>query len=53
MSATEAELRQHVVGIADEVAIGEEQELDHVPSRLAPTGGPVSAGGRPISDGDI
>ena len=34
VGAPEAELRQHVVGIADEVAIGEEQELDDVPDRL-------------------
>ena len=33
--AAEAELGQHLVGIADEVAIGEEQELDEVPARLA------------------
>ena len=35
MRAAEAELRQHVVGIADEIAIGEEQKLDDVPDRLA------------------
>ena len=34
MRAAEAELGQHVVGIADEVAIGEEQKLDDVPDRL-------------------
>ena len=38
MGAAEAELFEHVVGIAHEVAVGEEQELDHVPDRLI--GGP-------------
>ena len=37
--AAEAELGQDVVGIADEVAIGEEQELDEVPDRLGRTAG--------------
>ena len=32
--AAEAELGQHIVGIADEVAVGEEQELDEIPDRL-------------------
>ena len=30
MRAAEAELGQHFVGIADEIAIGEEQQLDEV-----------------------
>ena len=34
MRAAEAELAQHLVRIADEVAIGEEQQLDDVPDRL-------------------
>ncbi len=37
--AAEAELFQHLVGIADEVAIGEEQKLDEVPAGLARFGG--------------
>src|SRR5262245_44471722 len=44
MSAPEIEFRQHVVGIADEVAIGEEQELDDVPDRLVPACPPVTGG---------
>src|SRR2546430_475533 len=51
MRAAEAELRQHVVGVADEVAIGKKQELDHVPDRLAARfrvglgrGGPAGGG---------
>ena len=40
MRAAEAELGQHLVGIADEIAIGEEQKLDEVPVRLdVPRGG--------------
>jgi len=35
MGAAEAELGQNLVGIADEVAIGEEQELDEVEIGLA------------------
>src|SRR5690348_441860 len=35
MGAAEAELRQHLVRIADEVAIGEEQKLDDVPDGLS------------------
>ena len=35
MGAAEAEFRQHLVGIADEIPIGEEQELDDLPHRLA------------------
>src|SRR5262249_41205058 len=53
MSAAEATFRQHVVRIADEVAIGEEQELDHVPGRLTPARAAVSAGGRSIGNGNI
>jgi hypothetical protein len=44
MGAPETEFRQHVVGIADEVAIGEEQELDDVPDRLVPACPPVTGG---------
>ena len=51
--ASEAELRQHVVGIAGEVAIGEEQQLDDVPDGLAPTGPAFSARSLPIGDWDI
>ena len=43
MRPAEAELGQHVVGIADEVAVGEEQQLDEVPDRLAA----VQAAARP------
>ena len=32
MGAPEAELGQDVIGVADEVAVGEEQELDDVPN---------------------
>jgi hypothetical protein len=46
VGAAEAELRQHVVGIADEVAIGEEQQLDDVPDGLLP--GARSSPERPI-----
>src|SRR5262249_18426418 len=35
MRAAEPEFGQHIIGIADEVAIGKEQELDDVPDRLA------------------
>jgi len=38
MGAAEAELGQHFIGIADEVAIGEEQELDEVKIGLAGRG---------------
>ena len=44
--AAEAEFLQHVVGIADEVAIGEEQKLDDVPEPArprAPQARPVGA----------
>ena len=34
VGAAEAELCQHLVGIADEIAVGEEQQLDEVPARL-------------------
>ena len=34
MRAAEAELGQHLVGVADEIAVGEEQQLDDVPDRL-------------------
>jgi hypothetical protein len=33
--APEAEFGERLIGIADEVAIGEEQKLDQVPYRLA------------------
>src|SRR6266545_3691666 len=36
MGAAEAEFHQDVVGIADEIAIGEKQQLDDVPDRLRP-----------------
>ena len=45
--AAEAELGQHLVGVADEVAVGEEQELDEVPDRLARRAGAGSAAPRP------
>ena len=34
MGAAEAELGQHLVRVADEIAIGEKQQLDDVPDRL-------------------
>ena len=34
VGAAEAEFCQHLVGIADEIAIGEEQKLDEIPARL-------------------
>ena len=34
MSAPEAELRQDLVGVADEIAIGKEEQLDQIPERL-------------------
>ena len=34
MGAAEAELGEHLVGVADEIAVGEEQQLDDVPDRL-------------------
>jgi hypothetical protein len=34
MGAAEAELRQDLVGVADEVAIGKEEQLDQIPERL-------------------
>ncbi len=46
--AAEAELGQHVVRIADEVAIGEEQQLDDVPDRLARRRRRLGAGSRAI-----
>ena len=48
MRAAEAEFRQHIVRVADEVAIGEEQQLDEVPDRLVAAGRTVSGGERPI-----
>jgi hypothetical protein len=53
MGPAEAEFCQHVVGIADEVAIGEKQELDDVPDRLVAACRAVCAGGEPIGDWDI
>src|SRR5262245_36373427 len=44
MGAPETEFRQHVVGIADEIPISEEQELDDVPDRLVPACPPVTGG---------
>ena len=35
VGAAEAELEQHLVRVADEIAIGKKQELDDVPDRLA------------------
>jgi len=46
--APEAQLRQHVVGVADEVAVGEEQQLDDVPDGLIAATRPLGAGKRPI-----
>ena len=43
MRAAEPELRQLVVGVADEIAIGEEQQLDDVPDRLGRPRAPRSA----------
>ena len=44
MGAAEAERLQHMVGVADEIAIGEKQQLDDVPARLAgPAGGGPAA----------
>jgi hypothetical protein len=34
MGAAEGELAQDLVGIADEIAVGEKQEFDDVPHRL-------------------
>src|SRR6185437_5098629 len=47
VGTAEAELRQHLVGIADEVAIGEEQQLDQVPDRLSRRLGVGLGRGRP------
>ena len=53
MRAAEAELFEHMVGIADEVAIGEEQELDNVPDRLVRRGREIArAGGTLRRKGD-
>ncbi len=38
MRATEAESLQHLVRVADEIAIGEEQQLNKVPAKLGPFG---------------
>ena len=38
MGAAEAELLQHLVGVADEIPVGVEQQLDDVPDRLARAG---------------
>ena len=35
MGAAEAELRQHRIGIANKIAIGEEQQLDDIPAQIA------------------
>ena len=48
VSAPEAQLRQHVVGVADEVAIGEEQKLDDVPDGLIAAARPLGARKCPI-----
>ena len=48
--APEAEFREHVVGIAGEIAIGEEQQLDHVPGGLARAARALAACGRPVDD---
>ena len=44
MRAAKPEFGEHLVGIADEVPVGEEQKLDQVPDRLAPPGRPPAAG---------
>src|SRR5436190_20837945 len=44
--APEAQLRQHVVGIADEVPIGEEQKLDEIPYRFVVAAGSLGVGKR-------
>ncbi len=51
----EAEFLQHIVGIADEVAIGEKQQLDDVPDRLIAAHGLRSppAGGRSDATGTV
>jgi hypothetical protein len=38
MGAAEPERLELMVGIADEVAIGEEQQLDDIPAQFAGTG---------------
>ena len=44
MGPPEVEFGQHVVGIADEVAVGEEQKLDDVPDRLGGRGARLGLG---------
>ena len=39
MGTAEAELGQHLVGVADEIAVGEKQQLDQVPDGLRPVPG--------------
>ena len=52
MGAAEIELGERIVGIADEIPIGEEQKLDDVPNRGAILGSPVAGdGGRAAIDG--
>jgi hypothetical protein len=48
MGAAEAELRKHMIGVADEVAIGEEQELDDIPDRLVRTVRRIGGAGRAL-----
>jgi hypothetical protein len=42
VGAAEAELGQDLVGIADKIPIGKEQQLDDVPRRLAVAAGAVA-----------
>jgi hypothetical protein len=48
MCAPEAQLRQHVVGIANEIPIGEKQKLDEIPYRFMVAAGSLGAGKRAI-----
>jgi len=50
MRAAEPEFGQHVIGIADEVAIGKEQQLNNVPDRLAATRSVLGIGRCPFGD---
>ena len=46
--AAEAEFGQHMVGIADEIAVSEEQELDNVPDRLVRAVRRIGGAGRAL-----
>jgi hypothetical protein len=48
--APETELGEHMIGIADEVAIGEEQQLDDVPGRAILAGGSLILGSGAVAD---